>query len=47
MRNVVSRPMVQCDQCLDWFHFICVGYFPSPEQLEDSFVCPVCRASQA
>ena len=23
-----SRPMVQCEQCKEWFHFDCVGLNP-------------------
>lgn len=42
-------PMLECDQCAEWYHFECVGLkapgsgsTSGEEDLPDQFVCPVC-----
>uniref|UniRef100_A0A1I8HTA7 PHD-type domain-containing protein n=1 Tax=Macrostomum lignano TaxID=282301 RepID=A0A1I8HTA7_9PLAT len=32
---------VECDQCQQWFHWICVGV-RSVDELADSYLCPTC-----
>ncbi|KAI9273698.1 hypothetical protein BY458DRAFT_507924 [Sporodiniella umbellata] len=37
-----GKPMVQCDQCEDWFHCACVHF--DPEEQEDvDWICDGCK----
>lgn len=40
--NAVLNHMIQCDSCLDWFHFDCVGLIGSPEDQPDDWKCEWC-----
>uniref|UniRef100_A0A7S1PHD6 PHD finger protein 10 n=1 Tax=Percolomonas cosmopolitus TaxID=63605 RepID=A0A7S1PHD6_9EUKA len=41
--NYENRPMIQCDNCDNWFHLQCVTFDDGAEgQHTDSFFCPNC-----
>lgn len=40
-----GSPMIGCDKCDDWYHWVCVGIQVPPDQHEDWF-CPRCSAKQ-
>ena len=37
-----GRPMVQCDQCWDWFHCDCMGITEAEAKKKKIFECPDC-----
>ncbi len=37
-----GSPMIGCDLCDDWYHFICVGITDTPEE-DTEWYCPRCR----
>ena len=39
-----GSPMIGCDNCEEWYHWVCVGIQVDPE--EDSWFCPRCTESQ-
>lgn len=44
--NSRLTPFAECEACLEWFHFACIGFSGSLEEAEDyHFVCPFCRKS--
>ena len=39
--------MIQCDECLDWFHGKCVGITEDRAQEIDTYLCPMCETSES
>ena len=42
-RDVAHDAMVQCTDCLDWFHLACVGLTAAEADALPVFVCPSCQ----
>ncbi|KAH9811249.1 hypothetical protein DFH28DRAFT_464469 [Melampsora americana] len=38
-------PMIQCEECENWFHFACIQLDPSEASVIKAFYCDVCEAS--
>ncbi|WVQ95214.1 hypothetical protein IAU59_002308 [Kwoniella sp. CBS 9459] len=38
-------PMIECDQCNDWFHFSCIGMTDDEAEKIQTYVCPGCESS--
>ncbi|KAG0149966.1 hypothetical protein CROQUDRAFT_652943 [Cronartium quercuum f. sp. fusiforme G11] len=38
-------PMIQCEECENWFHFACIQLDPSEASVIQAFYCDVCEAS--
>lgn len=39
-----GSPMIGCDSCDEWYHYVCVGIKSEPD--EDSWFCPPCTEKQ-
>ncbi|RWS04574.1 transcription initiation factor TFIID subunit 3-like isoform X1 [Dinothrombium tinctorium] len=37
-----GTPMIGCDGCEDWYHWVCVGIFVKPKS-EEIWLCPKCK----
>ncbi|XP_035699646.1 uncharacterized protein LOC118432224 [Branchiostoma floridae] len=41
-----DAPMIQCDQCANWYHYHCVNMSPQDVAIlvaEEKYICPTCR----
>ncbi|ESO88899.1 hypothetical protein LOTGIDRAFT_125429, partial [Lottia gigantea] len=40
-----GSPMIGCDECPDWYHWVCVNIVQEPPE-DDEWFCPRCRQNK-
>ncbi|ODN77740.1 hypothetical protein L202_04879 [Cryptococcus amylolentus CBS 6039] len=38
-------PMIECDHCNDWYHFVCIHMHEAEAERIHSYICPLCSES--